>query len=176
MQQSYNVQAKNELQEYMQKRKHHLPVYDTMRHGGTDHEPMFLSAVILYDGSRYVGSQSSSKKTAEFSAAMAALNALVPSSTERQRSIEILVNPPEYIIKELTLSFRECLGGQNDPRNYAELTYDQVKNGVTSYLVAKYIDNPRHMDPRLIIDQGWSRQCLTDTSPRDEILDNFIIW
>lgn len=43
------MSQKNKLQEYYQKRGLNLPVYDTKRHGGKDHHPLWISTVNVGD-------------------------------------------------------------------------------------------------------------------------------
>lgn len=66
---------KNTLQEYFQKRKQNLPVYDTYRDGGSAHSPLFVSKLTLDDGQVFNGT-GQNKKKAELDAAILALQSL----------------------------------------------------------------------------------------------------
>ncbi len=70
------MSAKNELQEYFQKRKKPLPKYTTFRAGGNDHDPMWLSQVELCDGQVFASNPQQSKKQSELDAAQEAFNKL----------------------------------------------------------------------------------------------------
>lgn len=67
---------KNQLQEYFQKKGLPLPTYETIRSGGPDHKPMWVSSVILHNKEKlkFVGEISPDKTKAENSAAINALN------------------------------------------------------------------------------------------------------
>jgi hypothetical protein len=65
--------SKNQLQEHFQKLKQELPKYNTVRVGGQDHKPIWVSTVILFDGSFFTGITSENKTEAEISAALKAL-------------------------------------------------------------------------------------------------------
>jgi hypothetical protein len=165
MQQFAPLSSKNELQEYMQKRKLALPTYETMRHGGTDHEPLWISQVTLHDGSKCIGVQSFTKKLAECSAASKVLNNfLLPSEDEKRRCIEILNSPPDEVMQSLLMSYRNMKG-------YEALTKERVKNAVTVFLITGYIKDPKFYDAMLIINNGWINHALTDTASRDEVLN-----
>lgn len=66
--------SKNILQEYFQKNRLELPKYKTQRLGGSDHQPVFVSEVILHDGRVFTGTQESNKKAAELNVAQKVLN------------------------------------------------------------------------------------------------------
>jgi hypothetical protein len=66
--------SKNILQEYFQKNNLELPKYKTQRLGGSDHQPVFVSEVTLYDGRVFSGEKEQNKKAAELSAAQKVLN------------------------------------------------------------------------------------------------------
>ena len=158
------LSQKNELQEYMQKHRLALPTYETMRHGGSDHDPLWISQVTLHGHSKYVGEQSSTKKSAECSAASKALKELIePSPNEKRRCIEILNNPPDQILEELLISYHNRKG-------YEGITKEKVKNAVTIYLIVGYVKDQKFYDATLIINNGWINHALTDTTARDEIL------
>lgn len=68
-----NVDAKSELQEWVQAHRGHiLPRYDTQRIGGTDHSPEFLARVFVEE-ELYGEGKASGKKNAEKQAAEDAL-------------------------------------------------------------------------------------------------------
>lgn len=70
------MSAKNDLQEYFQKRSLSCPKYETEKIGGSDHQPLFQSTVSfsIFNKNYIVkGEVSSNKKTAEMSAAEKAL-------------------------------------------------------------------------------------------------------
>ena len=68
-----DIPARNQLQEYCQKNKHPLPIYETTRTGGFDHAPLFISMVTV-QGSSFCGYEAETKSKAESSAALVALN------------------------------------------------------------------------------------------------------
>jgi ribonuclease III len=85
--------SKNILQEYFQKNNLELPKYKTQRLGGSDHQPVFVSEVTLYDGRVFSGEKEQNKKAAELSAAQKVLN-------------EIDFKPPKGLFHHSTLKER----------------------------------------------------------------------
>ena len=67
---------KNQLQEFCQKKKLHLPTYDTKRIGGSSHQPTFISSVKIQYNNAIYGSVCGSKKAAEISVAKKMLKQL----------------------------------------------------------------------------------------------------
>jgi hypothetical protein len=68
------MSAKNNLQEFYQKRKETLPVYTTVRQKGTPaHNPLWVSTVTLHDCRKFVGEAAAKKSVAECNAAAQAL-------------------------------------------------------------------------------------------------------
>lgn len=68
------MNSKTKLQEFYQKRKQTLPVYDTQRMLNTPaHSPMWVSTVTLHDCRQFVGVPASKKNDAEKNAATVAL-------------------------------------------------------------------------------------------------------
>ena len=80
-----NMSSKNDLQEYFQKRKLKLPVYTTIRAGGSAHNPKWVSQVTLSDGRIFVSSPHSGKKSAEAEAAADALKSIERDGVEVER-------------------------------------------------------------------------------------------
>lgn len=74
--------AKNQLQELFQKKQLPLPKYDTVRSGGADHEPLWISTVTLYNGQKFSGDIYSNKSKADASAALKALRTLIGVSKQ----------------------------------------------------------------------------------------------
>ena len=74
------MSGKNLLQEYFQKQKLILPVYETVKCGGSDHLPLWKSTVILCDGTSFTGKTYNSKITAEGDAAEKAYKNIVKGS------------------------------------------------------------------------------------------------
>jgi len=100
--------AKNELQEYFQKRKLAPPKYQTHPCGGPPHNLQWKSVVTLADGSKYESAVSTSKIAAEISAATKALpvvRASAPVTVEETaptKAETALPNPKIVtIVKEL---------------------------------------------------------------------------
>ena len=86
---------KNTLQELYQKQKLPLPKYKTVRLGGEEHKPIFISTITLYDGQIIEGTSENTKKTAELNVAKKVLE---------------LVNPPKIIEKRsFNLKRKICL-------------------------------------------------------------------
>ena len=57
---------KNLLQEHFQSEGLPLPTYDSGRHGGADHKPLWSSQVTLHDGSIFMADRAySNRKAAE---------------------------------------------------------------------------------------------------------------
>lgn len=71
-----NVNPKNFLQEYYQKRQLDIPKYKSKQVGGDDHTPKWQSKVILSNGKKFIGNISTNKSKAEMSAAEKALSEL----------------------------------------------------------------------------------------------------
>lgn len=105
------MNSKNQLQEIYQKRKLPLPKYRTVRHGGSDHKPLWISTVVLFDGTKHTGDVFFGKSGAELSAALKAINAVrqfdVPSGNE----IPAIANVPVIsIVKQNTGKSKALLG------------------------------------------------------------------
>ena len=73
------MNPKNLLQEYIQARCLPLPIYETVRIGGLDHQPSWQSSV-LFEGKITTGEANISKSKAEMSAASKALALISPTS------------------------------------------------------------------------------------------------
>jgi ribonuclease-3 len=67
----------SELQEYVQIRTKQLPIYDTVKDGGLDHAPNFISTVKLPINDLQFSASGKSKKEAQKAVAKLALNHLV---------------------------------------------------------------------------------------------------
>lgn len=75
--------AKNLLQEYFQSEGLALPTYDTGRAGGEDHKPLWISRVVLPNGTGFMSRETfPSKAAAEKSAAAVALEEITPQRSE----------------------------------------------------------------------------------------------
>jgi len=77
---------KNTLQEYYQKKRSSLPVYNSFRKGGLDHNPKFISTLTLPDGKKFQA-EGSSKKDAETKVARKAVLTLFPPQKKVQKRI-----------------------------------------------------------------------------------------
>ena len=74
---------KNKLQEHYQKQKLPLPLYNTIRSGGTDHAPLWISTITLQEsGKQIIGEINNTKSKAEESAAAIALRTLTYSKPD----------------------------------------------------------------------------------------------
>jgi hypothetical protein len=93
---------KNMLQEIFQKKNFSLPKYLPIRSGGSDHKPLWISTVILYDGSRFQGEECSMKNLADNSAALVALQSINANKqlTSVSKPIPSTITPKEkqYIL------------------------------------------------------------------------------
>lgn len=95
------MSAKNTLQEHFQKLGKPLPRYTTVRKGGSDHTPRFLSTVILANGDKFRGT-GSNKKKAELRAAEKAVKVVIstsPKSPPRPSSRLLSNGPPPGLTK-----------------------------------------------------------------------------
>jgi len=85
---------KNKLQEYFQKYGKKLPIYDQIRCGGTDHNPMWISTVILPSGEQFTSDVCKTKTQSDCNSAKKALSYL---NSERKQSQVISEIPPNTI-------------------------------------------------------------------------------
>jgi len=90
------MSAKNALQEHFQKLGKPLPMYTTVRKGGSDHTPRFLSTVILANGDKFRGS-GSNKKKAELRAAEKAVKVTIPQKSLSRQPLSS--GPPPGLTK-----------------------------------------------------------------------------
>jgi len=65
---------KNKLQEYFQKKRLPLPLYETYRYGGPEHKPTWVTTVFLCNNKKFTGEIFFDKTSAENSAALNALD------------------------------------------------------------------------------------------------------
>jgi|SRR3972149_4142912 len=85
------MSAKNQLQEYFQKKDIPLPQYESIRVGGADHEPGWMSSVVFPDGSRFDGTVHPTKSSAQCSAAekaLARLNSITIEKSIDRRTVD----------------------------------------------------------------------------------------
>lgn len=78
------LSAKNRLQEYYQKQKLPLPIYDSTNLSSVPHLPSWRATVTLYDGTQYDSPVCTTKTKAELGAAECALKVVdcIPPSTK----------------------------------------------------------------------------------------------
>lgn len=74
--------VKNLLQESLQSKRLPVPKYTCKRKGGTDHQPLWLATVKLYDNREFSGEISPNKSLAEISAAKVALRYITEQSSD----------------------------------------------------------------------------------------------
>jgi hypothetical protein len=89
---------KNRLQEYYQKEFGILPKYQTYRQGGSDHQPLWQSSLILHDEYMIIGEIQSTKSLAEQSAAENALSYL---QSEKERRGKRKVDPGTVLLVDI---------------------------------------------------------------------------
>lgn len=80
---------KNILQELYQKQKLPLPKYETVRLGGRDHRPVFVSKITLFDGQIVEGDQETTKRSSELNAAEKALQLVNPVKNIEPRDFNL---------------------------------------------------------------------------------------
>lgn len=84
---------------------------------------------------------------------------------ERNKTIRQLVSTiPSDVMKELYSHFY-YVGEANDIKN---ITGSEVKTAIYYFLINLDDDD---MDIRCILDDGWENNCLTDTEPREQIIE-----
>ena len=87
---------KNQLQEFLQKKGNTtVPIYNTIRVEGDDHNPLFLSTVTLPDEQEFVGEKKTRKKDAEMSAAAIAISSLFNTIEKQTHSNIEFLTPVE---------------------------------------------------------------------------------
>jgi hypothetical protein len=105
---------KNILQEYYQKKKSHLPQYDTTRVGGSDTLPKWQS-IVTCDNISYLGDICPKKTAAENSAAFIALKAI--------NSIEKPITPNDFNVSTAIL-----IDIENLPKFFEEIPDCDLNN------------------------------------------------
>jgi hypothetical protein len=106
-----STNPKNRLQELYQKRKLSLPKYKTVRRGGPDHKPLWISIVTLHGGTKHTGDVCPTKSDAELSAAMRALE------TKINQTESPLVN--NYSIVNTNSDIKLVVKSNNLPINHS---------------------------------------------------------
>lgn len=113
---------KNDLQEIYQKKGDTFPIYTTLRVGGTDHNPCFVSTVTLPSGIVVKGKNCSNRKAAEKSAAEEALRDIREEETNSVSSVE------NYDLSGITL----YIDMENLPKEHNNIKYPVEKIGYVS--------------------------------------------
>lgn len=99
------MNAKNDLQEFMVKRKLPVPIYNSIIVGGPQHQPKWQSTVTLSDGNHFQGEIVLSKTQAEITAAEAVLaylkSNLKPASEPEMQILPRFKSLPSSPVSEL---------------------------------------------------------------------------
>lgn len=84
------MSVKNQLQEIFQKKQLSLPRYQTIRVGGSAHQPLWQSTITIYDGTQFIGLICTDKINTELSAAENALTHLLQNHNSFPQSYQII--------------------------------------------------------------------------------------
>jgi len=148
------MSVKNQLQEIYQKNGNVLPQYKTRRKGGQDHNPQYVSTVILPDGKKVLGDTCRNKKLAESAAAQ---KALLYIKKQTLRKIKICFQGKTMVLIDL----------ENKPNVEKEfLEYIEDFSGVDIFIFTS-TDHPclrklENTEPAQIIDISSTRRDAAD--------------
>ena len=93
--------SKNKLQEYFQAKNQPLPVYETLKIGGSDHKPIFWSTVTLFEGEIF-SEEGTSKSQAEKNVALSAYTSLLKTQlTSTELDLIKSINSPANFVSEI---------------------------------------------------------------------------
>lgn len=109
--------SKNILQEYFQQKQLSLPIYDTKRTGGSDHNPSWLSVITINDGKKFTGHISQTKIAAEISAAGIVLD-YINTRQEEIKSQTKVANLNKVSVSKVVNSIPQIVTGLYQPENY----------------------------------------------------------